>query len=222
MSNPATITETAGIAVWALLQARNGQREKAKQSFMILAVSVIVAGLLIGATLILTGGVTLDTYRQFLSQALPQVAQAGDPLAVNGSPAFAAAAFVLQMGGAATTSDIAADGITLLVLVGAVIWTWRRADRPLTEIAAGWGVWAMIAPRVTWTWYAAWCLPFFLLAVEESLPARNSKMRLMLFIVTLGLLNLHVEQALVAVRTIVLLIALLWTSFLTRNDVSYG
>ncbi len=212
----------AGIAVWSLLQTRNGQREKAIQSLTILAVSAIVTELLIGASLLFPGGVTLDTYREFFSQALPQVAQAGDPLAVNGSPAFAAATLVLQIGGSAAASDLVADAVTLLVLIGAVIWTWRRADRPLTEIAAGWGVWAMIAPRVTWTWYAAWCLPFFLLAVQESLRARNSKMRLILFIVTLGLLNLQMEQTLVAFGTIVLLIALLWTSFHTRNDVSYG
>src|SRR4029434_11053829 len=95
----------------------------------------------------------------------------------------------------------------------AALWTVRRRDRPMAEIAAGWGVWALVAPRVAWTWYAAWCLPFFLLAIQEPFRLRPTPLRLSLFIVALAVLNLQIDSLIVNVGTLALLIGLLWLSF---------
>ncbi len=85
----------------------------------------------------------------------------------------------------------------------------------MVEIAAGWGVWAMVAPRVTWMWYAAWCLPFFLLAIRETTGQRaiRSAPRLALCVLALALVNLQLNSLAAACGTILLLLALLWTSF---------
>src|SRR5262249_27293636 len=144
--------------------------------------------LFIGFTIVLPGGVTLDTYQRFVSDALPKVARSGDSIEVIGSPAFVVAVIATRLGASDHVVDTLSTITTLIVLAIAAIWTLRRTNRPLTEIAAGWGVWAMVAPRVTWTWYATWCLPLFLLATWESVRTRS---RLILFVVVLGLLNLQ-------------------------------
>ena len=218
-----------GIALWLLLAIRARRRDELPRIVWMLAAAVLTALLLIGATLILPGGVTLDTYQRFVTDALPKVARPGDAIEVIGSPAFVFAVIATRLGAPDTLADILSTVVTVVVLALAAFWTVRRANRPLTEIAAGWGVWAMVAPRVTWTWYAAWCLPYFLLAVHETVKnltlspsprterdfsvTRSSPARLVLFVIVLALLNLQLASIPVEAITILLLIALTWTSF---------
>jgi hypothetical protein len=199
-----------GIAVWALL--RRGA--EARRAAWLLAVGVVAALALIALTILLPGGVTLDTYSRFVTEALPQVARPADRLVI-GSPAFAAGAVALDLGASESAADLIANGVTVLVVALAAVWTARRAGRPLGEMAAGWGVWAMVAPRVAWMWYAVWCLPFFLLAIQEALrqPRPRSGWRLALIVIALALVNLQISSLALALGTVLLLIGLLWTSF---------
>jgi hypothetical protein len=199
-----------GIAAWALLR----RDVEARRAAWLLAVGVVAALALIALTILLPGGVTLDTYSRFVTEALPRVARPADRLVI-GSPAFVAGAVALDLGASESAADLIANGVTVLVVVLAAIWTARRAGRPLAEIAAGWGVWAMIAPRVAWMWYAVWCLPFFLLTIQETLrqPRPRSGWRLVLIVIAMALVNLQVSSLALAFGTVLLLIGLLWTSF---------
>jgi hypothetical protein len=199
-----------GIGLWTLFVNRAHRWNEVRSILWIAGSAVLVGTFLIGLTLILPGGVTLDTYQRFVSEALPKVARPGDSIEVIGSPAFVIAALATRLGASGSTADVLSTIVTLIVLAVAAFWTLRRVNRPLTEISAGWGVWAMVAPRVTWTWYAVWCLPFFLLAVHEAIRTRS---RLVLFVVVLALLNLQLASIPVEAVTILLLIALVWTSF---------
>jgi hypothetical protein len=205
-----------GIAVWAFLR-RNAE---ARRAVWLLASATAAALALIALTILLPGGVTLDTYSRFVSEALPQVARPADRLVI-GSPAFVAGAVALDLGASDSTADLIANGVTLLVVVLAAIWTARRAGRPLVEVAAGWGVWAMVAPRVAWMWYAVWCLPFFLLTIQETLrrPRPRSGWRLALIVTALALVNLQISSLALAFGTVLVLIGLLWTSF--KPDLEY-
>ena len=194
-----------GLLVYGLLLRTSKTPENDSRLIWILGASVAAATAMIGLTLILPGGVTLDTYRRFVSEALPQVARPDADLII-GSPAYVAGSLVPD------SVDLVANGVTILMVALAVYWTFRRRDCPPTEIAAGWGVWAMVAPRVAWTWYAAWCLPFFLLALQS----RPSRERTILFVLALALLNWQIGILAVAFATILLLIGLLWTSFLGK------
>jgi hypothetical protein len=206
-----------GIALWGFLAWRAGRRDDARLAFRILLAALLIGLVLVGLTIVLPGGVTAETYRQFVVTALPQVARPSDGLVI-GSPSFAAAALALGLGADERTADLAANVVTALVLCCAALWTVRRPDRPLVEILAGWGVWAMVAPRVAWTWYAAWCLPFLMLAVRETVLRRLAG-RLALIVISLALLNLQLDSLPVAFGTILLLIILVWTSF-NRADAS--
>jgi hypothetical protein len=200
-----------GLLLWGLLAWRAHRREDVQRLAWILG-TALVSGL--GAlilTILIPGGVSLETYQRFLTSALPQVAQPVDLISVNGSPAYMLPALALTMGASSSTVSLMSNSITLIMLGLAALWTYQRADRPLIEIAAGWGVWAMVAPRVAWTWYGVWCLPFFLLAIQES--RRGSIWRLVLIVLILGGLNLQVGALPIAFVTILLLIILLWTSF---------
>jgi hypothetical protein len=199
-----------GIVIW--LAWRKNDREFLKRSLWIAGSAIIAALALIGITLILPGGVSLDTYQRFISEALPQIARPGDAIWVIGSPSFVASWLALQFGLPSPTVDLVGTMVTMLMIVAGIIWTIKRRDRGLVEIAAGWAVWAMIALRVTWTWYAAWCLPFFLLTVNETANNRQTR-RLGIIVVILALLNLQVSILPVAFLTILLLIGILWTSF---------
>ncbi len=201
-----------GIVLWGILARRSSRYLDMWPAIRIVILAALVALALIILTILLPGGVTVETYRQFVAAALPQVARPADALVI-GSPAFVAGAIALSLGASERTADLLANAVTVLILAIAVLWTLRRAGRPLTEVAAGWGVWAMVAPRVTWMWYAAWCLPFFLLAVQETVCERRSAFRLALIVIVLALVNLQVDSLVVAAGTILLLIALLWTSF---------
>jgi hypothetical protein len=201
-----------GIALWAILAWRSGRKNDAHRAILIAVSSGMIALLLLALTILLPGGVSLDTYRQFVTVALPQVAQPADALVI-GSPAFTAATLAYSLGAPGRTVDLVASIATAIVLILAAWWTWQRSQRPLIEIAAGWGVWAMVAPRVAWVWYAAWCLPFFLLTVQETLRQRRLIWRQAWIVIVLALLNLQLSSQLVATITLALLIVLLWTSF---------
>ncbi len=200
-----------GLALWAIVAWRSGRTQDARCAVRVL-VTALAAGLVaILLTVIIPGGVTVDTYLRFFNGALPQVAQPIDLISVNGSPAYALSALALSAGLSASLVNIISNAVTLLLLAVAAVWTVRRQDRPITEIAAGWGVWAMVTPRVAWTWYATWCLPFFLLAIQEN---RNGpRWRLTLIVLILGALNLQIGILPIALGTIITLIALVWTSF---------
>ena len=200
----------AGIVLWTLFVNRTKRWNEVRSVLWIIGSAVGIGILLIGLTIILPDGVTVDTYQRFVSEALPKVARPGDSIEVIGSPSFVAAVIATRFGASDSIADTLSTIVTLTVLAFAAFWTMRRTNRPLTEIAAGWGVWAMVAPRVTWTWYAAWCLPFFLLATWESVPTRS---RLILFVIVLALLNLQLASIPAEAVTILLLIALVWTSF---------
>jgi hypothetical protein len=210
-----------GIALWAILAWRSGRKTDAQRAALIVVSSGMIVLLLLGLTILLPGGVTLDTFRKFVTVALPQVAQPADALVI-GSPAFTAATLAYSLGAPSRTVDLVANIATAIVLIFAAFWTRRRADRPLIEIAAGWGVWAMVAPRVAWVWYAAWCLPFFLLTVQETLRQRRPIWRQAWIVLVLALLNLQVSSQLIATITLALLIALLWTSFRSVTPAESG
>jgi hypothetical protein len=195
-----------GPLVWGIAAWRANRREDFIQAIWICGAAAVSAVLLLLLTIILPGGVTLDTYREFVVDVLPQVA---DPSIMDsiGSPAFVAVFTAANLGFA--NPDFIGNLVTLAVVALAALWTIQRRNRPLAEISAAWGVWAMVAPRVAWTWYAAWCLPFFLLA----LPGRESRWRYGLFVVALALLNLQLSTLLTAFATMLLLIYLAWTSF---------
>ena len=91
----------------------------------------------------------------------------------------------------------------------AIVWTYQRRQRPLHEIAAGWGAWAVLAPRIAFGWYAVWCLPFFLLSLQES----KSKTRVAIIVITLALLNFQTGILIISFATLLLFGALVWTSF---------
>jgi hypothetical protein len=201
-----------GLALWAILAWRSRRKDNARCAAIIVVSSAVIALLLLVLTILLPGGVTFDTYRQFVTVALPQVAQPADALII-GSPAFTAATLAYSLGAPARTVDLVASIATAIVLIFAVFWTWQRAERPLTEIAAGWGVWAVVAPRVAWVWYAAWCLPFFLLAVQQVIRQRPSIWRQAWIVLMLALLNLQVSSQLIATITVGSLIVVLWMSF---------
>ncbi|MEP7286770.1 MAG: hypothetical protein ABI947_13500 [Chloroflexota bacterium] len=205
-----------GLVIYAVLAFREKRSNDFRRIIWIIMAAIITTSLVIGATLILPGGVTLDTYRHFVTDALPQVARPADTLNlpnVIGSPAFVSSLVALQVGMTESTSNLIGNVMTLLMVGAALWWTVQRTNRPLTEIAAGWGVWAMVIPRVTWTWYAAWCLPFFLLMVSETVRQRRTSLKLIVLVLVLGLLNLQYGLTIVALTTILLLIALTWTSF---------
>jgi len=202
-----------GLGAWAILAWSQNRRKVAAQVATLLAAAVITATTLIAVSLVLPGGITLDTYRDFITQALPKVAMPSSGLSVVGSPAFTAASIAATLGASDATVTLVSNAVTLVVLAFAIYWTLRRAQRPLIEIAAGWGVWAMVAPRVTWPWYAVWCLPFFLLAIREALSRPRATFRLCGFVVALCLLNLQVDSLLVTLGTTFLLMMLLWISF---------
>jgi hypothetical protein len=111
---------------------------------MVIFLSGAISVQLVILTVLLPGGVTLDTYRQFVTVALPQVAQPADALVI-GSPAFTAATLAYSLGAPSGTVNLVANIATAIVLIVAAFWIWQRADRPIIEIAAGWGVWAMVA-----------------------------------------------------------------------------
>src|SRR5207253_3176998 len=75
-----------GIALWGVLAWRAHRREDARLAIRIVIAAVLMALALILLTLALPGGVTIDTYRQFVVTALPQVARPADALVI-GSPA---------------------------------------------------------------------------------------------------------------------------------------
>lgn len=200
----------AGIVLWMLFANRAQRWNEIRSIFWVIGSAVAVGIVLIGLTIVLPGGVTLDTYQRFVSEALPKVARPGDSIEVIGSPSFVVAVIATRFGASEGTADALSTLVTLIVLALAAFWTLRRTNRPLTEIAAGWGVWAMVAPRVTWTWYAAWCLPFFLLATWESVRTRS---QLVLIVIVMALLNLQLASIPIEAATILLLIALVWTSF---------
>ncbi|HVO42872.1 MAG TPA: hypothetical protein VMT34_09620 [Aggregatilineales bacterium] len=202
---PQLVLVGLGIAIWAALRwgATPDRRAEALHAIRLLTGAVAIAVAAVLVTLVLPGGVTLETYRAFLGEALPQVARPSDGLVI-GSPAFAAAAIANVLG----ASDRAADAISTVVTVAMVgagaFWTWRHRHEAAISIAAGWGVWAMVIPRVAWTWYAAWCLPFFLLTVN------GDRRRDALLVIILALLALQPGMMIVAVGTILALIYLLW------------
>jgi hypothetical protein len=134
---------------------------------------------------------------------------------VIGSPAFTAATLAHSLGAPGRIVDLVANIATGIVLIFAAYWTGQRSQRPVIEIAAGWGVWAMVAPRVAWVWYAVWCLPFFLLTVQETLRQRRPIWHQAWIVIVLALLNLQVSSQLVATITLALLIVILWTSVQT-------
>ncbi len=193
-----------GLGLWMIAR----RDRSAWRVVRLIGAAAVTALIGVALTLILPGGVSLDTYRQFVQETLPQVASPADQLVI-GSPAFTAGALALQLGASTRTSDVITSGVTLLVLILAALWTAQRANRPAAEIAAGWGVWTMVAPRVAWMWYGTWCLPFFLLAIQQT----RSVWRLALFVIVLALLNLQVDSLAVAFSTMILLSGLLWTSF---------
>jgi hypothetical protein len=99
-----------------------------------------------------------------------------------------------------------AGAAAIVVLAG--WWTWRRRDRDATIIAAGWAVWAIVAPRIAWTWYATWTLPFLLLAI----PTWRSRWQRVLVVIMLALMNLQLQDWASAILGIALLIYFLWIS----------
>lgn len=202
-----------GLAVWIGLRARRGENVRGPVTALIAAGVVAVA--LIGLTLLLPGGVTLDTYREFFAETLPRIARPDETHNVIGSPAFVLSKLAFWLGASERNAELISSGVTVLVFAAAVFWTVRRASRPLIEIAAGWAAWAMVAPRVAWTWYATWCLPFFWLALQENFRQRRSTLLLTLFVVVLMLLDLQLESVPASFVTIALLMAVLWQSFRT-------
>lgn len=201
-----------GLILWGLLALRARRYDAVARIGVIIGSAVIIAMVLIGLTLILPGGVTLDTYREFASQALPHVAQPADAVVI-GSPSFMAAAAAYQFGASDRIIDLSATIGTVIVLGSAAYWTIRRANRPLVEIAAGWGVWSMVAPRVAWVWYATWCLPFFLLFSREIYQHRWLPVWL---VILLALLNFQPSSLVLAFIAILILMYLTWISFIER------
>jgi hypothetical protein len=205
-----------GIVIWAIVAYRENRRIVAQKAAWIIGSAVTVALLLITLTLILPGGVSLDTYQRFVSEVLPQIARPEDNITVIGSPSFIAALLALKANASSTAANLIGTFVTLIMLIVAIFWTIQRRHHSLAEITAGWAVWAMVALRITWTWYAAWCLPFFLLASHEAVQNQQS-LRLALFVLLLALLNMQISNTLIAFLTISLLITLLWTSFHERK-----
>jgi hypothetical protein len=130
---------------------------------------------------------------------LPSVAQPSDALII-GSPAYVVAAL--------TRDDRLSTVVTVAIVLLAGWWTWHRRDRDATMIAAGWGVWAIVAPRIAWTWYATWTLPFLLLAI----PTWRSRWQRVLVVIMLALMNLQLQDWASAILGIALLIYFLWIS----------
>jgi hypothetical protein len=62
----------------------------------------------------------------------------------------------------------------------------------------------MVIPRVAWTWYAAWCLPFLLLVVTAD------RRRMTLLVIILALFSLQPGILIVAAGAILGLLYLLW------------
>lgn len=197
--------------LWGVMAFRQGNHENVRRATSILVSAAITGSSLIVLTLLLPGGVTLDTYRDFFTQALPQVARPADGVVI-GSPAFMAAVIAYQAGLPANVENLAATGVTVIVAGLAIFWTLRRSDRSLAEITAVWGVVAMVAPRVAWTWYAAWCLPFFLLSAQES-AKRNHYGRIAIMVIVLAIFNLQTTTLLIDFLAISMLIVLAWCSF---------
>jgi hypothetical protein len=196
----------AGLFLLALLRWRP-DRTISLRIVAILLVAALIAAALTVLTLVLPGGVTIDTYREFFSVTLGRVASTAEVLVI-GSPAYAVGAFVYAQTGSASLSSASSTMVTLLVLALAAWWTVRRQSASPAIIAAGCGVWAMVAPRVAWTWYATWCLPFFLLALNRPL----SKWRQVAFVVLLTLLAAQPMDWPLAIAAIALLMVLLWIS----------
>jgi hypothetical protein len=187
----------------------------ARRAHTTVLVSAVISGLAaLVLTVIIPGGVTLDTYREFFTAALPQVAQpTTTDLVTSGSPAFVASWLALQAGAPPNVGNLVSNSVTGIMIIAGLYWTWQRRDRLAIEVAAAWGVWAMIAPRVAWTWYAAWCLPFFLLALDEDIRRGASRGRLVLYPLLLGVYSLQASSLVLNLTANVILFALVWSAF---------
>jgi hypothetical protein len=201
-----------GLLIWsAAIAVREPDRRPEVIRVVLLSISAAgIAGLAIALTLLLPGGVNFDTYKAFINEALPQVARASDGLVI-GSPAFVASVIANGLGASNAISDLVSTIVTVIMLAVAAWWGWQHRHQGAVNAAAGWGVWAMVIPRVAWTWYAAWCLPFFLLRL------RSDRVTAPLTVILLGLLSLQLSSLIIACGTILGLIYLLWTLGVVRD-----
>ncbi len=205
-----------GMVIWVVLNWRTQPTRGEPRAASHFALSVVIAAafialMLLLATLVLPGGVTFDTYQGFITHALPQVARASDKLGI-GSPAFVAGTIANGLGVTDRNSDVVANFVSLGMVGFAAYWTWQQRHQTVMLIAAGWGVWAMVIPRVAWTWYGAWCLPFLLMT------ATGDRRRMAVLVIIMGTLSLQFNSQIIAFATIIGLIALLWTHHETPRE----
>lgn len=195
------------IGVGLLIAALASPDQRRALLNILLAAAILGLSALV-LTVVIPGGVGIETYQEFLTSAIGNVAQPADGLII-GSPGYLAAWIAYQVGW--PSGDLLASAVTALIVLIAAVHTWHRvrSGSPGWHIAALWGVWAMVAPRVAWTWYAAWCLPFFCLELSRPTASRG---RLALIVICMALLAIQPQSLLIAALTIALLIGLAVTS----------